>query len=313
MPPEVVMRPVLSLFPVLLLGLSGCAGYSEVSPAPEFIDAMSPAFTVGVPEEEPLPPLIEEGLSQEELARIQVHRRTHRAVVSVTTLSAYRSRWAGAQRLIVSLYDGSLYPAQLIGSDPEMDLAVLRFDPMGWPLTVLPFADSGRVQVGQSVLTLGNPFGLEGTLTVGVVSVLNWPVQLQSGYIIRDLIQSDASINPGNSGGPLLNSQGRLIGINSMLIGPSAGSVGISLSIPSNTVRRIARQIMQEGRVVRGWIDIEGLAFALGAFDLSREAGRIAALMTGSSDGRYRFSRQWPDGFSGRVCATQESPLASRP
>jgi len=281
------MTRIVSLMMVVLL-LSACARYTERTPAPDYFDAMAPLFTVGVPEEEPLPPLIREGLSEEEVARVAVHRQAHRGVVNVTTLSAYRSRWAGtvptagsgsgaiidgrglvvtnhhvvagAQRLLVSLYDGSLYPARLIGSDPEMDLAVLRFDPMGRSLTELPFADSSRVQVGQSVLALGNPFGLEGTLTAGVVSALNRPVQLHSGFIIRDLIQSDAAINPGNSGGPLLNSQGQLIGINSMLIGPTAGSVGIGLSIPSNSVRRIVQHILKEGRVVRGWIDIEGVA-----------------------------------------------------
>jgi len=278
--------------------LSACARYTDVTPTPEYFDAMAPLFTVGVPQERPLPPLTESGLTPEELARVRVHRNAHRGVVSVTTLSAYHSRWAGtvpmagagsgaivdgrgivitnhhvvagAQRVLITLYDGSLYPARLLGSDPEMDLAVLRFDPMGRPLTVLPFADSDELQVGQSVLALGNPFGLEGTLTSGVVSALNRPVQLQSGFIIRDLIQSDAAINPGNSGGPLLNSQGQLIGINSMLIGPSAGSVGISLSIPARSVHRIARQILKEGRVSRGWIDVEGLALTE---RLSRQAG----------------------------------------
>ncbi|MCP1727049.1 S1-C subfamily serine protease [Natronospira proteinivora] len=292
------MRPAVTLLLLVAVSLSACARYTDVTPAPEYFDAMAPLFTVGVPEEQPLPPLIQDGLSQEELSRIQVHRQAHRGVVSVTTLSAYHSRWAGtvpvagagsgaivdgrgvvvtnhhvvagAQRLIITLYDGSLYPARLIGSDPEMDLAVLRFDPMGRSLTVLPFADSGRLQVGQSVLAMGNPFGLEGTLTAGVISALNRPVQLQSGFIIRDLIQSDAAINPGNSGGPLLNGQGQLVGINSMLIGPSAGSVGISLSIPANAVRRITHQILKEGRVVRGWIEIEGLALNE---RLSRQAG----------------------------------------
>ncbi len=148
------------------------------------------------------------------------------------------------------------------GSDPEMDLAVLEFDPQGRSLTRIPFADSSRAQVGQSVYAMGNPFGLEGSFTAGVVSALNRPLQIDSGYIIRDLIQTDAAINPGNSGGPLVDSRGRMLGLNSMMISPAAGSVGIGLAVPSNTVHRIAGQIIREGRVARGWIDIQGIAIS---------------------------------------------------
>ncbi|WP_406672020.1 S1C family serine protease, partial [Natronospira sp.] len=117
-------------------------------------------------------------------------------------------------------------------------------------------------QVGQSVYAMGNPFGLEGSFTAGVVSALNRPLQIDSGYIIRDLIQTDAAINPGNSGGPLVDSRGRMLGLNSMMISPAAGSVGIGLAVPSNTVHRIAGQIIREGRVARGWIDIQGIAIS---------------------------------------------------
>jgi len=313
----------------LLVLLSGCARLISVEAAPEYFDDIEPTLTVGIPEDPPLAPIRTEGLTQEELRAVAIYRENHRAVVNVTSLSAYRLRFlgtvprggegsgaildrrgivvtnhhvvAGAQRLIVTLYDGSRYPAELMGNDPEMDLAVLRFDPMGRPLSRVRVGDSDVLQVGQRVLALGNPFGLDGTLTDGVVSALNRPVQLRSGFIIRDLVQSDVAINPGNSGGPLFNSQGEMVGINSMMISPAAGSVGISLSIPSRTVVRIANAIVNEGRVVRGWIDIHGIAMNE---RLARAAGRPAVpgiLITRTLPGGNADAAGVRDGRDGRV------------
>ncbi|MDQ2069016.1 S1C family serine protease [Natronospira bacteriovora] len=317
----------LLLLAVMLLG--GCARLISVEPAPEFFDDIEPTFTVGVPEENPLAPIRTEGLGPEELRAVAIYRENHRAVVNVTSLSAYRFRFlgtvpqggegsgaiidrrgvvvtnhhvvAGAQRLIVTLYDGSRYPAELVGSDPEMDLAVLRFDPLGRPLSRVRIGDSTQLQVGQRVLALGNPFGLDGTLADGVISALNRPVQLRSGFIIRDLIQSDAAINPGNSGGPLFNSQGEMVGINSMMISPAAGSVGISLSIPSRTVVRIVNHIINEGRVVRGWIDIEGIAMSERLAHLSGRPTVAGILITRTMPGGNAARAGIRDGEGGRV------------
>jgi hypothetical protein len=221
----------------LLVMSSGCARLAGVTPAPEYFDDIEPFFTLGVPEEPELPPLRTEGLTEDEINTVRIYRERHRAVVNLTSLSAYRTRFfgtvpasgtgsgfildrhgvvvtnhhvvEGAQRVVLTLHDGSNYPAQVIGSDPEMDLAVLRFDPQGRNLVTIPMGDSASLQVGQKVLALGNPFGLEGTLTAGVISALDRPIQLGSGFIIRDLIQSDAAINPGNSGGAAAEFPGR--------------------------------------------------------------------------------------------------------
>jgi len=163
-----------------------------------------------------------------------------------------------ARRVYVSLADGSQYEGTVVGIDPENDLAVLKFDPpQGMKLSAIPFGDSGNLRVGQKVLAIGNPFALERTLTSGMVSGLGRPVQIpNSQYIVRDMIQTDASINPGNSGGPLLDRQGRMIGINTMIYtNTGSGATGIGFAIPVNTARRVVAELIQYGRVRRGWID----------------------------------------------------------
>jgi S1-C subfamily serine protease len=147
-----------------------------------------------------------------------------------------------AKKLSVTLADGSEYEGRLIGTDPENDLAVIRFDPGGKILISIPFGRSVSLRVGQKVLAIGNPFALERTLTTGIVSGLGRPVKTSSGMVIREMIQTDASINPGNSGGPLLNSRGEM--------------VGIGFAVPVDTARRIVPEIIRSGKVSRGWIDI---------------------------------------------------------
>jgi S1-C subfamily serine protease len=161
-----------------------------------------------------------------------------------------------AHRVFINLADGSQFEGSVVGVDPENDLAVLKFDPpRGMELTTIPYGDSDNLLVGQKVLAIGNPFALERTLTVGIVSGLGRPIQTSRNRIIRDMIQTDASINPGNSGGPLLDTQGRMIGINTMIYSPSGGSVGIGFAVPVNNAKRVVNEIMQFGRVRRGWID----------------------------------------------------------
>jgi len=161
-----------------------------------------------------------------------------------------------ASRVFINLADGSQYEGSLVGTDPDNDIAVLKFEPLkGTELTTIPYGDSSNLLVGQKVLAIGNPFALERTLTVGIVSGLGRPIQTSRNRIIRDMIQTDASINPGNSGGPLLDTQGRMIGINTMIVSPSGGSVGIGFAVPVNTAKRVVNEIMQYGKVRRGWID----------------------------------------------------------
>jgi S1-C subfamily serine protease len=161
-----------------------------------------------------------------------------------------------AYKVYINLADGSQFEGTVVGTDPENDIAVLKFEPpRGIDLRTVPFGSSSGLKVGQKVLAIGNPFALERTLTVGIVSGLGRPIQTSRRNIIRDMIQTDASINPGNSGGPLLDTQGRMIGINTMIYSPSGGSVGIGFAVPVNTAKRVVAELIQYGKVRRGWID----------------------------------------------------------
>ena len=161
-----------------------------------------------------------------------------------------------ANKVYINLADGSQFEGTVIGTDPENDIAVLKFDPpRGIELQTIPFGSSENLKVGQKVLAIGNPFALERTLTVGIVSGLGRPIQNTANHIIKNMIQTDASINPGNSGGPLLNTQGQMIGINTMIYSPSGGSVGIGFAVPVDTAKRVVAEIIEFGKVRRGWID----------------------------------------------------------
>jgi len=161
-----------------------------------------------------------------------------------------------ANKVFINLADGSQFEGTVVGTDPENDIAVLKFSPPpGMELQVIPFGSSDNLKVGQKVLAIGNPFALERTLTVGIVSGLGRPIQNSANHIIKDMIQTDASINPGNSGGPLLNTLGQMIGINTMIFSPSGGSVGVGFAIPINTAKRVVAEIIEFGKVRRGWID----------------------------------------------------------
>jgi S1-C subfamily serine protease len=159
---------------------------------------------------------------------------------------------AGAQKLSVSMGGQKDYPAVLVGGDPDTDLAVIRLTqkPAG-PLTVIPMGDSDRLVVGQKVLAIGNPFGLDRTLTTGVISGLQRPIRARNNRLIEGAIQTDASINPGNSGGPLLDSRGRMIGINSQILSPSGSSAGVGFAVPVGIAKRIVPQLLQNGAVRR--------------------------------------------------------------
>jgi S1-C subfamily serine protease len=159
---------------------------------------------------------------------------------------------AGAQKLSVSMGGKKDYPAVVVGGDPDTDLAVIRLTekPAG-PLTVIPMGDSDKLVVGQKVLAIGNPFGLDRTLTTGVISGLQRPIRARNNRLIEGAIQTDASINPGNSGGPLLDSRGRMIGINSQILSPSGISAGVGFAVPVSIAKRVVPQLLQNGAVRR--------------------------------------------------------------
>ena len=158
----------------------------------------------------------------------------------------------GAQKLAVSFGSQKNYAAEVVGGDPDTDLAVIKLLELPKEgLTVVPLGDSDKLVVGQKVLAIGNPFGLDRTLTTGVISGLQRPIRARNNRQIEGAIQTDASINPGNSGGPLLDSQGRIIGINSQILSPSGGSAGVGFAVPVNIAKRIVPQLIRSGQVVR--------------------------------------------------------------
>jgi putative serine protease PepD len=162
-----------------------------------------------------------------------------------------------AQKLSVSLGGQKDYPAKLIGGDPDTDLAVIRLvEKPREPLTVVPLGDSDKLSVGQKVLAIGNPFGLDRTLTTGVISGLQRPIRARNNRPIEGAIQTDASINPGNSGGPLLDSHGRMIGINSQILSPSGASAGVGFAVPVSIAKRIVPQLIKNGVVNRPTMDL---------------------------------------------------------
>jgi S1-C subfamily serine protease len=158
----------------------------------------------------------------------------------------------GAQKLAVSFGGQKNYAARVIGGDPDTDLAVIKLiEKPREPLTVIPLGDSDKLVVGQKVLAIGNPFGLDRTLTTGVISGLQRPIRARNNRPIEGAIQTDASINPGNSGGPLLDSHGRIIGINSQILSPSGASAGVGFAVPVNIAKRIVPQLVRNGVVTR--------------------------------------------------------------
>jgi len=158
----------------------------------------------------------------------------------------------GAQKLAVSFGGQKNYAAKVVGGDPDTDLAVIKLiETPKEPLTIVPLGDSDKLEVGQKVLAIGNPFGLDRTLTTGVISGLQRPIRARNGRPIEGAIQTDASINPGNSGGPLLDSHGRMIGINSQILSPSGASAGVGFAVPVNIAKRIVPELVRSGEIRR--------------------------------------------------------------
>ena len=224
-------------------------------------------------------------LSIDEQENIRIYEKSSRAVVNISNIAVnydffYRAIPAesgsgtgfmigesgiivtnfhvveNASKLVVTLSNNSQWPGKLIGADPNNDLAIVRIQAPVDSYDILEFSNSNDIVVGQKVLALGNPFGLRQTLTTGIISALGRTIAAKNGRKIEGIIQTDAAINPGNSGGPLLDSEGKVIGINTAIIG-SAGSVGIGFAVPSNTALRILPDLMEYGYVRRPWLGIE--------------------------------------------------------
>ena len=227
------------------------------------------------------------GLLEDERNTIEVFRRTSRSVVFVSTNAMQRDVftlnvievprgtgsgfvWDTKGHVVtnyhviepgntwsVTLANGKQFDAELAGAEPFKDLAVLRIQAPESELVPLVLGDSERLVVGQKVLAIGNPFGLDQTLTTGVISALGREIKSAAQITIQDVIQTDAAINPGNSGGPLLDSAGRLIGLNTMIYSPSGASAGIGFAVPVSAIRRVVPQLIAHGKVTRAGLGVE--------------------------------------------------------
>jgi S1-C subfamily serine protease len=169
----------------------------------------------------------------------------------------------GADRVRVTLADQTTWDAAFVGAEPDKDLAVLRIDAPPSRLRAIAIGTSRDLRVGQSVFAIGNPFGLDHTLTTGVVSALGRTMHSVTNRRIENVVQTDAAINPGNSGGPLLDSAGRLIGVNTMIVSESGSSAGIGFAVPVDTVNQVVPQLIEHGRVIRPQLGITILDEAL--------------------------------------------------
>ncbi|HEU5179509.1 MAG TPA: trypsin-like peptidase domain-containing protein [Candidatus Polarisedimenticolia bacterium] len=220
-------------------------------------------------------------LTPDELATISVFEKASQSVVFITTAALQRDFWsmnlfevpqgsgsgfiwdrqgnvvtnyhviAGANSIQVVTSDGKEHKAKVVGSDQDQDLAVLRIEAPPDTLSPVKLGSSANLRVGQKVLAIGNPFGLDHTLTTGVVSALERTIQSMSERTIQGVIQTDAAINPGNSGGPLLDSSGRLIGVNTQILSPSGAFAGVGFAVPVDTINRIVPQLVAYGKVIR--------------------------------------------------------------
>jgi S1-C subfamily serine protease len=243
---------------------------------------------------------IDQSLTPEEQINVSVYENVNRSVVNINTKSIRSDSFFfdipaegggsgsvldtrghiltnfhvvdGARQIEVVLYDGKSYDGKLVGKDESGDVAVVKIDAPTESLLPVAFGDSTHLRVGQRVLAIGNPFGLERTLTTGIISSLNRSLPARNHRTIRSIIQIDAAINPGNSGGPLLDSHGRLIGMNTAIASPTGQSAGVGFAIPVASIARIVPQLIERGRVIRPEVGITRV--------LQTEHGLLIATMT---------------------------------
>ncbi|MBL9165924.1 MAG: trypsin-like peptidase domain-containing protein [Planctomycetaceae bacterium] len=265
-----------------------------VAPAPKEppVVAQQPSVLQAPPQRRefvPLPddvPRDADGLTAEERVNVMVYENCNRSVVNISTRGVREAtifmidvptEGAGsgsildkqgniltnyhvienAREIEVTLFDGSTHEAELVGKDSATDIAVIRITTTPDKLFPVVYGDSARLKVGQRVFAIGNPFGLERTLTTGIVSSLNRQLPSRTGRTMKSIIQIDAAINPGNSGGPLLDSRGRLIGMNTAIASRTGQNTGVGFAVPVSNIARVVPQLLQQGRVVRPDIGIQ--------------------------------------------------------
>jgi S1-C subfamily serine protease len=284
-------RPFLLIFLLLIIALAGCtlpSLFIVATPSPTATPRIQTVMVVATPTPGPL----RAGGDDVEAQRIAVYRRVAPAVVNVTTQvlrtdffwgtmpeegSGSGFLWdteghivtnyhviEGAQQIEVSFGGDESMSAVVVGSDPTDDLAVIKVDSVPEGVQPVELGTSTDLHVGQTAIVIGNPFGqFERTMTQGIVSALNRTIETDNSTVLRGVIQTDAAINRGNSGGPLLDSRGRLIGVNSAIYSPSGTSAGVGLAIPVDKVVRVVPVLIQQGRFPHPWLGFEELGYEI--------------------------------------------------
>ena len=293
---------------ILLMLLMGCQLLSRpVLAPPQPQETATPLVVIITPT--PLPTgIVTEASDIEERLVTTVYQRVSPAVVHITSrVIQYSFFWgsipqegtgsgfiidregyivtnnhvvANAEEVEVTLADGMVLPAKVMGTDPYNDLAVLKIDAPQIPLTPVELGTSAYLQVGQRAIAIGNPFGLDRTLTVGVISSLGRIIEREGELPLGEAIQTDAAINPGNSGGPLLNSQGQVIGVNTAIRSPTGGSVGIGFAVPVDAVKRVVPELIEKGYYTHPWLGFDAYSIMpalVRGLDLPVERGLLIA------------------------------------
>ncbi len=304
--------------------------------------AATPAFELPRTPAPDLPREVLSAVDADEQINIRVYEADNRGVVNITTAASagfFGEELAGgtgsgfvidkeghiltnfhvvmnADALQVTLSDGTQLPARVVGVDPNNDVAVVRVQAEAGQLFPLPLGDSTNLRVGQKVLAIGNPFGLERTLTTGIISSLDRSIKAKNNRIIKGIIQTDAAINPGNSGGPLLNTRGEVIGMNTAILSAVGQSAGIGFAVPINHITRILKSLIETGRVVRADLGLrEVFVTDRGLYILDLDEDGPAARaglrpMPLRVERRGRYYRPDPDSAD-RIVAINDKPITS--
>jgi S1-C subfamily serine protease len=294
------------------------------------------------PEPPPIPPDVLAVVDADEQVNIRVYEAANRSVVNITiastggffgdelstgTGSGFVIDEAGriltnyhviarAEALQVTLFDGTNYRAKVVGTDINNDVAVVEIDAPADKVVPLPLGDSSPLRVGQKVLALGNPFGLERTLTTGIISSLDRSIKSKNNRTIKGIIQTDAAINPGNSGGPLLNTRGQVIGMNTAILSSVGQSAGIGFAVPINTIKRVLQPLIETGHVVRADLGLREVFVTergLYIVDLDEDgpaarAGLHPIQVVVERRGQFRRERPDPDSAD-RIIAIDGKPV----
>ncbi|MDY7040433.1 MAG: trypsin-like peptidase domain-containing protein [Chloroflexota bacterium] len=261
----------------LTIALLGCNLTRLGLPAPQPTPSPVPRVIVATPT--PLPEGMITDADAEELLFINVYKRVSPSVVNISVVARnpLNSSLASgfiydteghivtnhhvvqdADRVWVTFFDDTRMEAQIVGSDADSDLAIIKVDRSPELLNPVVLGNSDSIEVGQRAIAIGNPFGQEWTMTTGIVSAMGRVFPQESGFSIAEIVQTDAAVNPGNSGGPLLDSRGRVIGVNTFINSPVPGSVGVGFAVPINLVKLVAPQLIATGHYDHPWLGITG-------------------------------------------------------